>query len=71
VPVLLLRGQQTRRNAFYADSVHHVARRVADPHVREPLPGLGHWAPLLTPAAIAKEVISFFDTIFGSGQQPS
>jgi pimeloyl-ACP methyl ester carboxylesterase len=70
VPVLLLRGQQTRRNAFYADSVQHVAQHVADPHVREPLPGLGHWAPLLTPTAIAKEVISFFDSIFESGQQP-
>ena len=58
-PVLLLRGQQTLLGTFFADSVQHIAQHVADPHLRE-LPGVGHFAPLLAPEAIAKEVISFF-----------
>jgi pimeloyl-ACP methyl ester carboxylesterase len=62
-PVLLLRGEQTRRRVFYADSERHVAQHVADPHVREPLPHLGHWAPVIAPEAIAKELISFFDSV--------
>jgi len=62
MPVLLLRGQQTLRDAFYADSEQHVAQHVAVPHVREPLPGLGHWAPILAPEPIAKELISFFES---------
>ncbi|MGI8829609.1 MAG: alpha/beta fold hydrolase [Candidatus Limnocylindria bacterium] len=61
VPVLLLRGQQTRRGVFYTDSEQHVAQHVADPHVREPRPGLGHWAPILAPEPVAKELISFFE----------
>ncbi len=54
-PVLLLRGQQTQLDTFYTGTVRHVAEHVADPHVREPLPGLGHWAPLLAPEPIAEE----------------
>ncbi len=63
VPVLLLRGQETRLNTFYAETERYVAQHVADPHVREPLPGLGHWAPLLEPELIAEELISFFDSV--------
>jgi pimeloyl-ACP methyl ester carboxylesterase len=63
VPVLLLRGQQTSRDAFYADSERYVAQHVADPHVREPLPRLGHWAPILAPEPIAKELTSFFESV--------
>ena len=62
-PVLLLRGERTRREAFYIDSEAHVARHVADPHVREPLPGLGHWAPVLKPDRVAGERISFFESV--------
>jgi pimeloyl-ACP methyl ester carboxylesterase len=62
-PVLLLRGERTRRGAFYSDSEAHVARNFADPHVREPLPGLGHWAPVLEPGAVAREMISFFEAV--------
>ena len=64
-PVLLLRGGRTRRGTFYAQSEAHVARNVADPHVREPLPGLGHWAPVLEPERIAREMISFFESVQG------
>ena len=62
-PVLLLRGQQTQLDTFYTDTVLHVAEHVADPHVREPLPGLGHWAPLVAPEPIATELISFFESV--------
>ena len=62
-PVLLLRGQQTLRGTFYADSEQYVAQHVADPRVREPLPGLGHWAPLLAPELIAKELTSFLHSV--------
>ncbi len=63
VPVLLLRGQETRLRTFVTDSVQYVAQHVADPHVREPLPGLGHFAPILAPEPIAEELISFFDSL--------
>jgi len=62
-PVLLLRGERTRRGTFYTDSEAHVARNVADPHVREPLPGLGPWAPVLEPESVAGEMISIFESV--------
>jgi pimeloyl-ACP methyl ester carboxylesterase len=61
VPVLLLRGQETLLGLF-ADVEQHIAQHVADPHVRE-LPGLGHFAPLVAPEPIAKELISFFESV--------
>jgi len=63
VPVLLLRGQQTQLNTFYTDTERYVAEHVADPHVREPLPALGHLSPLLAPEPIAKELVSFFESV--------
>ena len=62
-PVLLLRGQQTLHGTLFADSEKHVAQHVADPHVREPLPGLGHSAPVLAPEPVAKELVSFFESV--------
>jgi pimeloyl-ACP methyl ester carboxylesterase len=58
-PVLLLRGQQTRLATFYSDTERYVAEHVADPHLRE-LPGVGHFAPTVAPAAVADELIRFF-----------
>jgi pimeloyl-ACP methyl ester carboxylesterase len=63
VPVLLLRGQQTVLDTYFADSVRHIAEHVAHPHVREPLPGLGHFAPVVAPEPLAKELISFFESV--------
>jgi len=65
VPVLLLRGQQTRRATFYTDTEQYVAEHVADPRVRE-LPGVGHFAPILAPKPVAEALVSFFGTV----QQP-
>ena len=62
-PVLLLRGQDTRLGTFYSDTERHVAEHVADPYVREPLPGLGHLAPVLVPEPVAKELIPFFESV--------
>lgn len=66
-PVLLLRGQQTMRSTFYADAQEYVAQHVGDAHVREPLPGLGHWAPVLAPEPIALELVSFFESVWPPG----
>ena len=55
-PVLLL-GEQTLLGTFFADVERYVSQHVVDAHVRE-LPGVGHFAPLLEPEPIAKELIS-------------
>jgi pimeloyl-ACP methyl ester carboxylesterase len=60
VPVLLLRGQQTKLGTFVADAARHIAQHVSDPHVRE-LPGAGHFAPVIAPEPIAMELIRFFE----------
>jgi pimeloyl-ACP methyl ester carboxylesterase len=62
VPVLLLRGQRTRRATFYTDAEQYVAEHVPDPHVRE-LPGVGHFAPNLAPEPVAEALVSFFDSV--------
>jgi pimeloyl-ACP methyl ester carboxylesterase len=61
-PVLLLRGRQTLLGTSFADAARHIAQHVAVPHVRE-LPGLGHLAPLVAPEPLAKELISFFESV--------
>jgi len=62
VPVLLLRGRQTALGTWFADATRHIAQHVSDPHVRE-LPGAGHFAPVLAPEALAKELIRFFESV--------
>jgi pimeloyl-ACP methyl ester carboxylesterase len=62
VPVLLLRGQQTRRAAFYARTEQYVAEHVTDPHVRG-LPGIGHFAPILAAEHVAEALVTFFGTV--------
>jgi pimeloyl-ACP methyl ester carboxylesterase len=65
VPVLLLRGGRTLHGSFAEDAEQHVAQHVANPHVREPLPRVGHFAPSLAPERIAEQVVAFFDSIRG------
>lgn len=62
-PFLLLRGQQTELDTFYTDTERYVAEHVVDPRLGLPLPGLGHLAPLLAPEPIAKELVSFFESV--------
>jgi len=61
-PILLLRGQQTALGTWFADAIRHIAQHVSDPHVRE-LPDAGHFAPLLAPELVAKELIMFFEPV--------
>jgi pimeloyl-ACP methyl ester carboxylesterase len=61
-PVLVLVGQQTRLDTFLGDSAHHVALHVADSRVRE-LPGVGHYAPMVAPEPVARELTSFIDSL--------
>jgi pimeloyl-ACP methyl ester carboxylesterase len=62
VPLLLLRGEQTRRTALYTDAEQYMAEHVPDPHLRA-LPGLGHFAPNLAPAPVAEALGSFFGSV--------
>ena len=61
-PVLLLRGQQTELGTFFSDAAQHIAQHVPDPHVRE-LQRVGHFALVIAPEPIAKELVSFFDSV--------
>ncbi len=61
-PVLLLRGEQTLLGAFFAAVERYLAQHVMDAHVRV-LPGVGHFAPLLEPEAVAKELIPFVESV--------
>jgi pimeloyl-ACP methyl ester carboxylesterase len=62
VPVLLLRGEQTRLGTWFADAAQLIAQHVREPQVCE-LPGVGHFAPLLAPESIADELITFFESV--------
>jgi pimeloyl-ACP methyl ester carboxylesterase len=61
-PVQLLWGQQTLLGTWFVDAARHIAQHVADGHVRE-LPGIGHFAPVLAPVPLAKELIHFFESV--------
>ena len=62
VPVLLLRGEQTRLGTFFADAAQLIAEHVSAPQVCE-LPGVGHFAPVLEPESVADELITFFESV--------
>jgi len=62
VPVLLMRGEQTRLGTWFADAAQLVAQHVAEAQVCE-LPGIGHFAPVLAPESIADELITFFESV--------
>jgi pimeloyl-ACP methyl ester carboxylesterase len=62
VPVLLLRGQQTRRNDFYSDTEQYVADHVRAPRIRR-LAGIGHFAPNVAPEPVAEALVSFFGAL--------
>jgi pimeloyl-ACP methyl ester carboxylesterase len=62
VPVLLLRGEQTRRTAFYRDCEHFVADHIPDTRIRR-LPGIGHFAPNVAPKPVAEALVTFFGSL--------
>ena len=61
-PLLALWGTGTTHRAFVSKSAQHLARHAADGHVRE-LAGVGHFAPLVAPEFVAKELAHFFKSI--------
>lgn len=58
VPVCLLLGTSSKQ--WFADSVHYVAKHVANSSVRE-IPGLPHFGPCLNPKPIADELSELFE----------
>ncbi len=60
--VLVLLARETRLDTWFTDSAQHVAQYVATSRVRE-LPDVGHFAPLVAPEPVAKELISFFESV--------
>lgn len=58
-----MRGQDTELDNFYTDTERYVAEHVVEPHVSLPLPGLGHLGPYLAPERIARELVSFFESV--------
>ncbi len=61
-PVLVLRSLEGALGTFFADSAEHIAKHVTDAHVRE-LPDIGHFAPVVAPEPLAKELIAFFESV--------
>lgn len=61
-PVMVLYGRQTALGTFIPDAARHITQHVSNPYVRE-LPGVGHFAPLLAPDLIARELIGFFESV--------
>ena len=60
-PLLALWGTETTHRAFVSKSARHLARH-AGGQVRE-LAGVGHFAPLVAPESVAKELAHFFESI--------
>jgi pimeloyl-ACP methyl ester carboxylesterase len=70
-PVLLLRGQRTALATWFADGTRHIAEHTSASDVRE-LPEVGHFAPVLAPERMARELISFFTSVRqASARQPA
>lgn len=61
VPVLLLYGGRTHPG--HIGFLRHVADHVADPVVRE-IAGAGHYGPHTEPAAVARELVRFFEGVW-------
>lgn len=61
VPVLLLRGERTELSTFYSDAERYVAQHLGAPPEQVVLGGVGHFAPLLAPDAVAGKLISFLE----------
>jgi pimeloyl-ACP methyl ester carboxylesterase len=61
-PVLLLQGRRTRMATWFTDATQHIASHTANSQVCE-LPGIGHFAPVLAPASIADELVTFFESV--------
>lgn len=61
-PVLLLVAQRTELPAWFAASAQHLRQHLAHVLVHE-LPGVGHFAPMVAPQAVAEELVTFFEAV--------
>jgi pimeloyl-ACP methyl ester carboxylesterase len=61
-PVVALRSRETTKSTWVSKSARYLAQHVADGYVRE-LAGGGHFAPLVAPEVLAKELTSFFESV--------
>ena len=61
-PVVALWSRETTKSTFVSKSAQYLAQHVADGYVRE-LSGGRHFAPLLAPELLAKELASFFESV--------
>jgi pimeloyl-ACP methyl ester carboxylesterase len=62
VPVVALWSRETTKSTWVSKSAQYLAQHVADGYVRELADG-GHFAPLLAPDLLAKELTSFFESV--------
>ncbi len=60
-PVLALWSSETTKSRWVSESAMYLAEHVADGHVRE-LAGCGHFAPLIAPELLARELTTFFES---------
>jgi pimeloyl-ACP methyl ester carboxylesterase len=60
--VVGLWSRETARSTWVSKSALYLAQHVADGYVRE-LAGGGHFAPLLAPELLAKELTSFIESV--------
>jgi pimeloyl-ACP methyl ester carboxylesterase len=60
-PVVALWSRETTNSTWVSKSAQYLALHVADGHVRE-LAGGGHFAPLVAPELLAKELTAFFQS---------
>jgi pimeloyl-ACP methyl ester carboxylesterase len=60
-PVVALWSRETTNSTWISKSAQYLALHVADGHVRE-LAGGGHFAPLVAPELLAKELTAFFES---------
>jgi pimeloyl-ACP methyl ester carboxylesterase len=68
-PVLLLHGQRTALAGWFKPSIRHVAEHVPHAEIRE-LRGTGHFAPVLHPEALTREMLPFLERVVGLPDDP-
>jgi pimeloyl-ACP methyl ester carboxylesterase len=61
-PVVALWSRETTKSTGVSKSALYLDQHVSDGYVRE-LAGCGHFAPLVAPELLAKELTSFFESI--------
>lgn len=62
VPVLVLQGTRSVPERWFANAVEHVVAHVPGARRRE-ITGAGHLGPIFEPAAVAAELVAFFEPL--------